>query len=81
MDVVTLGTGVVIILFGLYTLLARIKFPEKFAKLEAMKERFGRVGGLLIHTIAYIVIPVFFGSLLVVAGLNGVSLAEFFISR
>ncbi|MEH6345489.1 MAG: hypothetical protein V7785_10425 [Bermanella sp.] len=81
MDVITLGLGVVIILYGIYTLVARIKSPEKFGKLVAMKEKFGNGVGTAIHTFAYTFMPVAFGSIVVAAGINGISIAEFMAAR
>ena len=77
MDFLTIGLGVVIILFGLYTSVMRIKFPEKSGKLKAMKDKFGSTSGQTIHTIAYTVMPVLFGIVVIRAGLNGLSIMQF----
>ena len=77
MDFVTIGLGVVIILFGLYTWIMRIKSPEKFGKLKAMKDKFGSTAGQTIHTIAYTVMPVLFGIVVIRAGINGLSIMQF----
>lgn len=61
MDFVTIAFGVVAILYGLYTLIMRIKSPEKFGKLKAMKDKFGSSAGQTIHVLAYTVMPIVFG--------------------
>lgn len=78
MDLVTVSSGVVIIMYGVFTLALRVKAPEKFAKLEAMRDKFGHGVGTAIHTTAYSVLPVLLGGLMVRAGVNGVSLMQFF---
>lgn len=77
MDLITVSIGAVVIGFGFYTLYARIKTPEKLGKLQAMREKFGKGIGTTIHTTAYSVIPLVFGSFIVNAGLNGVSIMQF----
>ena len=63
--------GALAILFGLFTGVARIVAPNSaiFSKLEPMKERFGKVGGTVIHVLAYTIAPIGFGVLQVLAGL------------
>lgn len=80
MDSITIAVGFVPILFGVYTLFIRIISPEKLAKLGPMKEKFGARQGLIIHTITYSVMPIIFGIVLVYAGFNGMSLAQFLTS-
>ncbi len=80
MDLLTLSLGCVVVLFGLYTLIVRIKAPDKFAKLSAMKEKFGSNLGIAIHTFAYTIIPLIFGGVLINAGINGISIMQFMAS-
>lgn len=80
MDIVTISAGAIVIIFGIYTFYARIKTPDKLAKLQAMQEKFGKGVGTTVHTIAYSVLPVIFGGILVNSGLNGVSLMQFIAS-
>ena len=80
MDLITISLGCIVILFGFYTLITRIKAPEKFAKLSAMKEKFGNGLGVAIHTFAYTIVPIIFGGILINAGINGVSLMQFIAS-
>ena len=49
MDIITISIGAIIILFGIYTLYARIITPEKFDKLQAMKGYFGLEVGTIIQ--------------------------------
>jgi hypothetical protein len=76
MDIVTVVVGALICLYGLYTLVMRIKSPEKFVKLKAMKEKFGNSAGNIIHIIAYTVAPIVFGAIVIVSGLNGLSILD-----
>ncbi len=56
-----LGLG--LITFGIWTHYLRIKSPEKFSKLEAMKKFYGQKRGETIHLIAYTAVPIVFGIL------------------
>ena len=74
MNPVTLGLGVMAVLYGVYTLYVRASNPEKFGKLTAMQERFGKKPGYTIHLIAYSIGPLVFGAIMIFAGKNGYSL-------
>ena len=76
MDIITVVVGVLICLYGVYTLIARINMPEKFGKLNAMKEKFGAGTGNLIHIVAYTVIPIIIGAFVIFSGFNGLSLLD-----
>jgi hypothetical protein len=78
MDIITVTIGVIAIAYGIYAFYARAKKPESLGKLQAMRERFGAGTGTTIHTVAYSVMPIVLGSFIVYAGINGVSLLEFF---
>ena len=71
MDPVTVGVGALVIGFGAYTGWARFAKPEQFAKLEAMSKQWGDKAGLAVHFLAYTALPVVFGILLVIQGMNG----------
>ncbi len=74
MNYTTLAIGVFALLFGVCILIVRIKTPEKFSKLNAMKEKFGDKQGLIIHSVAYTIIPIVIGTVFIYAGVLGVSL-------
>lgn len=61
--------GVAALAYGVYTGYARTVTPEKFAKLEAMKEQWGESTGNLVHLVAYTVLPVVVGLGLIAAAL------------
>jgi len=63
--------GLLAVGYGLYTLYARSATPEKFAKLEAMKEQFGEQGGNIVHLVAYSVAPILVGLVLIGTALLG----------
>jgi len=71
MNYTTLTIGLFALLFGIYTLVLRTKKPEKFGKLNVMKEKYGEKAGVAIHTISYTVIPIIAGILFIVIGLKG----------
>lgn len=63
--------GVFALGFGLYTLYARAASPNKFGKLEAMKKQWGERGGTIVHVVAYTVMPIIVGAVLIVTSLLG----------
>ena len=71
MNYTTLAIGLFALAFGVCTLYFRVKRPEKFGKLNAMKEKFGETAGAAIHTISYTVIPIIAGIVFILLGLKG----------
>ncbi len=69
MDWVTLGSGFVLCLYGLYTMVMRTKRPETLFRLKAMKGRYGDVNGTAMHIVAFTVLPVILGIMMSFAGL------------
>ena len=61
--------GVVVLAFGLYTLFARMYAPNRLWKLEPMKKQWGEKVGLTIHVLAYTVLPLVVGAILLARGL------------
>ena len=74
MDPITIGLGVFGLGFGGYTSLLRFTNPAKLGKLQPMREKFGATTGSAIHLAAYSVAPIVFGVVMLLAGLQGVSL-------
>lgn len=74
MDPVTVGIGGLAIGFGGYTFFLRTSNPSKLKKLQPMQDKWGEQTGLVIHTVAYSLVPVGLGVAMVFAGLSGVSL-------
>jgi multisubunit Na+/H+ antiporter MnhB subunit len=74
MNLVTLLLGAVALSFGLYTLYLRGRSPEKFRKLEAMKKQWGPGIGNTVHLIAYSILPIVVGVILLTAGWLGVAI-------
>ena len=74
MNWITIGVGIAAILYGVYTLIMRVKAPEKFGKLEAMKKFWGERAGLVVHIVGYTLLPILAGILFVIAGIRGVAL-------
>ncbi len=55
--------------FGLYTLYARMFAPDRLWKLEPMKKQWGEKVGLTVHVLAYTVLPLVLGAILLASGL------------
>ena len=73
----TLTLGGFILLFSVYTAYTSIKSPEQLIKLKYMKAKLGIKAGTIIHTIAYVIVPLIFGSFIVKAGVAGVTIIDF----
>lgn len=74
MNPVTVLIGILAIGFGAYTAWARAAKPGQFKKLEPMKKFWGEKAGMAIHFVAYTAVPIMFGIVIVITGLNGGSL-------
>jgi len=74
MNYTTLAIGLFALAFGICTLFVRMKNPDKFGKLNTMKEKFGEKTGVAIHTISYTVIPIIVGIVFIVVGFMGVTI-------
>lgn len=73
MDPVTVGVGVLAIGFGGYMFFVRTTDPSKLKKLKPMQDKWGEQTGLIVHTVAYSLIPVALGVAMLFAGFSGVS--------
>ena len=71
MDYISLIVGALLILFGCYAALMRKRGPSP--KLEAMKKFFGARTGLILHWIFYTVIPIVYGAVSILLGIQGES--------
>lgn len=78
MNYITIGIGVVILGYGIFSLVMRIIKPQYFKKLEPMINTYGKVTGNLIHAISYIVVPLSLGVGAIYFGLLGVNPLTFF---
>ncbi len=81
MQYTTLALGAAIVLFGIYTALTSIKSPEQLIKLTYMRAKLGLKAGTIMHTIAYVVVPLVFGFFIIRAGINGVGIIEFITQK
>ncbi len=73
MNWITIAIGVFALGFGIYSTFVRFTSPQKFGKLEAMKQKFGATAGTVIHTVAYSVVPIITGIVFIIAGIRGVA--------
>jgi hypothetical protein len=69
----TVLIGIAAVGFGIYTAYVRATNPAKFGKLAAMKKQWGEGPGNAVHVVAYTVVPIIFGIVMIVAGFRGVS--------
>ncbi len=76
MDLMTAGIGALVVAYGCYTAYARMKAPQQFRKLEAMKKFWGVRAGIAIHVVAYTIVPILAGIAMIIADLNGLSVID-----
>jgi hypothetical protein len=57
--------GVALVVLGSYSIYARMSARHHFGKLEPMKRVWGERGGLVVHVVAYTILPLLAGALLV----------------
>jgi hypothetical protein len=74
MNIITLVLGIFCFVYGIFSIILRIKSPEKFGKLEAMKKKFGDKSGMVIYIIFYSILPILAGIVLIVCGMLGISI-------
>ncbi len=73
MNPITITIGGLALLFGLYSIYARIKNPSSLGKLDAMKEKWGDQAGLIVHVISYTIVPICVGLYFIYLGIQGAS--------
>lgn len=56
--------GGLLVAFAVYSIFARIFAPHHLGKLEPMKEKWGKTGGLVMHVVAYTLLPLVAGGLM-----------------
>ena len=76
MNPMTIGLGTLVVAYGCYTAYARVRAPDQFHKLAAMKRLWGENAGFAIHFVAYTVVPIVVGIALIAAGVNGLSIVD-----
>ena len=76
MDWVTIGIGLLATGFGTFTLHLRSANPSSLRKLEPMKKVFGATIGNAIHFVAYSILPLVMGAMLIYLGVTGSSILE-----
>jgi len=73
----TIGLSALILTFSVYTLFLSLKTPDKQIRLVYMKSKLGRFWGYFLHTFVYVLVPIVFGSFMLNAGINGVTITSF----
>jgi hypothetical protein len=63
--------------FGIVTAVIRKRSPERFPKLQAMKERLGEKAGSRLHIVGYSLVPILVGIIFLLAGFFGISIFSF----
>jgi len=62
--------GIAALGYGIYTAYVRVTSPEKVGKLAAMKEQWGEGPGMIVHVVAYTVVPLILGLVLIATSLG-----------
>jgi hypothetical protein len=57
--------GGLLVAFGTYSIFARIFAPHRLGKLEPMKDKWGKTGGSVMHVVAYTLLPLVAGGLMI----------------
>ena len=81
MQYITLALGAAILLFAVYTTVMSLKSPQELIKLKYMRAKMGMKAGTIVHTIAYIIVPLIFGLFIVRAGIDGVTITQFITGK
>jgi hypothetical protein len=71
MNIFTTLIGTAATIFGASTIILRHTHPNWFRKLGPMKEKWGGKAGYIVHFIGYSLIPLIFGCVTIINGLNG----------
>ena len=61
--------GALMMVYGIVTLILRKVAPDRFLKLEPMKQKWGEKTAVRIHVIGYTVMPLVAGVVLIMRGL------------
>jgi len=77
----TLALASAIILFAVYTVIMSFKSPDELIKLKYMRGKLGATTGTIVHTLAYVIVPLIFGAFMLNAGLSGVSITQFITGK
>ena len=73
MNKTSLVIGVLLIAYGIGTVIARKWYPDSFWKLRPMQDNLGEKAGTRVHVFFYTVVPILMGILAIIAGVNGVA--------
>lgn len=77
MNPLTICVGVAAILYGLTTICLHFYRPSAFKKLPPMKQFWGETEGVVVHVLAYTIVPIVVGSYFVVGGFQGMTFFDF----
>lgn len=79
MNLMTIALGavcwVIAIVFGYRS----VKYKETDGRLKVMRATLGEKRGVLFFRFTYVAMPIFIGSIIMVAGTKGLTIAEFFM--
>jgi hypothetical protein len=77
MQYTTLILGAAILLFAFHTAITSLKSPQTLIRLKYMRAKLGHRTGTVVHTIAYVVVPLIFSIFILKAGMDGVTITQF----
>lgn len=78
MNITSVITGLLVLLYGLFILVTRFTRPYQHSRLSFLTKVLGYRWGTLIHTIVYIIAPFALAAWLISHGLEGESLKQIF---
>jgi hypothetical protein len=81
MNLLTIAIGLLPFAYAVYVLILRLQGKDdKFMKLGPMKRKFGDKAGSIVHYIAYFLIPLIIGLVIIVSGIAGLDIVEILFS-
>ncbi|MFC3151535.1 hypothetical protein ACFOEK_10900 [Litoribrevibacter euphylliae] len=81
MNLMTVALGVVCWLIAIVFGYRSVKHKETDGRLKVMRATLGEKRGVIFFRFTYVAMPIFIGSIIIVAGFQGLTIAEFFMGE
>lgn len=62
--------GVLLLVFGVYSIFARFFAPHHLGKMEPMKKMWGERRGAVVHVVAYTLLPLVAGAVMIFSAVS-----------
>lgn len=79
MNLMTIALGAVCWLIALVFGYRSVKYKETDGRLKVMRATLGEKRGVLFFRFTYVAMPLFIGSIIIAAGVQGLTIVEFFM--